>query len=174
MQKTLGSLKMRIAKLRQVVKGHGVLSDALYVLAGVLAALVIYSAMGFALSTPDPLVTVVSCSMYPTLNVGDMLVLRGVPFDRMEAGDIIVFTCPSDEPRCIHEDKLIVHRIHEVNEDGTFRTKGDNAMTNNGVDPWTVQPEWISGRTILRLPYLGYPRIGLSLLLGEAPLRHCE
>ena len=48
------------------------------IILGVVFAFLFYNGIGFALNTPTPLVTVVSCSMYPELNVGDLLVLKGI------------------------------------------------------------------------------------------------
>lgn len=135
-------------------------------LGGVLLALVVYNGMGFILGTSDPIVTVVSQSMQPTLERGDMLVLYGVPFGEIKAGqktgDVIVYLCPETEPRCPRGNKLIVHRVYTRNADNTLTSWGDN---NPAPDQWRIREEWVRGKMILRVPYLGYPRILISDIL---------
>lgn len=142
-----------------------ILNDVAYMVAGVVLALIVYTSLGYTLNTSDPIVTVVSQSMHPALERGDMLVLQGVPTSELRAGpggDIIVYVCPASEPRCPQGNKLIVHRIYAINQDGTFTSKGDN---NPGPDTWRIEPSWIRGKMILRIPYLGYPRILISDVL---------
>lgn len=134
------------------------LDDAFYIAAGIAVAIVVYYALGFILQTSDPIVTVVSGSMEPTLYRGDMVVLRGEKTENLQKGIIIVYFHPDQK-------RLIIHRVFEVNADGTFTTKGDNAITNRNPDPWKVQREWIKGKMIFRIPYLGYPRILLDEIL---------
>ncbi len=140
-----------------------VVENILYIAAGMLLALAAYLGIGLILSTSEPLVTVVSDSMEPTLSRGDMLILKGISFDEIstgkEDGDIIVYICPDSEPKCPDGNKLIVHRVFSKNPDGTITTWGDH---NPAYDRWGVQPEWIKGRMIVRLPYFGYPRILIS------------
>lgn len=134
------------------------LDDAFYIIAGIVIAVVVYHALGFALQTTDPIVTVVSGSMEPTLYRGDMVLLHGEKPENLQKGIVIVYYHPDQK-------RLIIHRIFEVNADGTFTTKGDNAITNRNPDPWRVQREWIKGRMIFRIPYLGYPRILLDEII---------
>jgi len=49
---------------------------------------------GAALETDKPVVTVVSCSMYPEYDVGDIIFVQGTDFDELEVGDIIVYDVP--------------------------------------------------------------------------------
>lgn len=46
---------------------------------------------GTVLSTERPVVSVVSCSMYPVLNVGDILIVQGTEFEDIEEGDIAIY-----------------------------------------------------------------------------------
>ncbi len=135
------------------------LGDILYIFMGVILAFTIYTGLKFALMTDEPLVTVVSGSMIPTYEIGDMLFLQGVNSSEIEKGDVVVYYYPK-------MDKLIIHRVYEMYDDGSFRTKGDNIITNTRADNWVVQPEWVVGSPILRIPYLGYPKIMLEKGLG--------
>src|SRR3989338_9134475 len=93
---------------------YPLLEDIAYICFGMVMALVFYNVLGFALDTEDPVVTVVSHSMIPTLTRGDMLVLKGTGFEELQAGnehkkgDIIVYICQAEN--CPGE-KLIVHRL---------------------------------------------------------------
>ncbi|MBW6462251.1 MAG: signal peptidase I [DPANN group archaeon] len=141
-------------KLRTLIKNE-FLGDILYIFLGIFFALFIYTGLKFVLATPDPIVTVVSGSMIPTLQIGDMLFLKGIDPETIVNGDIIVYYYPP-------MGKLIIHRVFEIYDDGSFKTKGDNTITNSKADPWVVQPEWVHGTPLLRIPYLGYPRILLE------------
>ncbi len=140
--------------IRKLAKNE-IIGDLFYILLGIFFALFIYTGLKIALSTPDPIVTVVSGSMIPTLQIGDMLILKGIDPEDIIEGDIIVYYYPP-------MDRLIIHRVFEMYDDGTFKTKGDNSITNSQPDRWVVQPEWVHGTPILKIPYLGYPRILLE------------
>jgi signal peptidase len=142
-------------------------SSMLYVLGGMLLAFVVYHVIGFALNTQDPIVTVVSCSMLPTIDKGDLLIVKGVTFDEIIAGrlngTIIVYRHPID-------GRLIVHRVYKKFEDGTLQTWGDN---NPSPDNWRVPMENVVGKIVFRIPYAGYPKYYLARLVGQAPAGSC-
>lgn len=46
---------------------------------------------GTVMGTERPVVSVVSCSMYPALNVGDILLVNGIDFGQIEEEDIVVY-----------------------------------------------------------------------------------
>jgi len=105
-----------------------------------------------ALNTHYPALAVVSESMLPTLNVGDVIIVQGLPAAQINAnnttGDIIVYRSPYDP------EKLIVHRA--VNKENTsngyrFTTKGDN---NAGSDT-PFHESYLIGKVIARIPYVG-------------------
>ncbi|MCX6814135.1 MAG: signal peptidase I [Candidatus Aenigmarchaeota archaeon] len=128
-------------------------NSVFYIIIGVLLALGINWGLAFALNTDMPVVAVESNSMVPTFSRGDILILQGIPGEQIKVGDIIVFSPgPQQTP--------VVHRIIEVNPDGTFQTKGDN---NNGQLPFekSIEPSQIHGKTILIIPYLGWLKIGM-------------
>lgn len=49
---------------------------------------------GSALDTERPVVSVISCSMYPVYNVGDILVVQGQDYEDIETGDIVIYEVP--------------------------------------------------------------------------------
>ncbi len=141
--------------------------DIIYIFLGMFLAFLIYQIMAFALHTHYPIVSVVSCSMVPTLNRGDLLIVKGVTFNDIVAGrqngTIIVYKSPVD-------GRLIVHRVYEKFPNGTLRTWGDN---NPVPDPWLVSMKNVVGKVVYRIPYLGYPKILLSELVGTVPPVKC-
>jgi signal peptidase I len=106
-----------------------------------------------ALSTEYPALAVVSTSMLPTLNVGDIIIVQGVPASQINAnyttGDIVVYRMPSTP------EKLIVHRAVDkvLNPDGTWdiTTKGDN----NARSDSSFHESYLIGRVVARIPYVG-------------------
>jgi len=86
-----------------------------------------------------------SSSMYPELEIGDVVITRSITFAKIKKGDIIVFYSPMN-------DKYIVHRVYEINEDGSLITKGDN---NLAIDNERVYEENYIGKVMLKIPKLG-------------------
>jgi signal peptidase I len=116
--------------------------------------------------TDYPLLTVVSESMSPTLNVGDMIIVQGgltgadIKADYVD-GDVIVFYNPRDRR------DLIVHRAVEQHLDGEtyFRTKGDHNPT---VDYWVVLESDVVGKVTGIIPYFGHLILVLETVEGLA------
>jgi signal peptidase len=84
---------------------------------------------------------VLSDSMYPVIEGGDMAIYQKEPTSKMSVGDIVVFFDPADSSH----QSLVTHRIVEiVNEDGQtqYKTKGD---ANNTEDSYLVSSEDIVG-----------------------------
>lgn len=122
-------------------------------------AFIIYASLGYALSTPVPLTAVVSDSMEPNLYKGDMLLVYGTP--QIEVGDVIVYQNPKT-------NLPIVHRVLEI-QDNKFITKGDNNPADDitlGITDNPVSPEQVQGKTMMKLPLLGWVKILFLRLLG--------
>jgi signal peptidase I len=132
-------------------------SSVFYIVLGVILALGINQGLALGLSTDMPIVAVESNSMVPTFYQGDMLVLQGTPREQVSVGDIIVFDTPSG-------GTPIVHRIVDINQDGTFQTKGD---ANSGQLPYerSIEYSQIHGRVLLIIPYMGWVKIGMTQFL---------
>ena len=82
---------------------------------------------------------VVSESMVPELQVGDMLLIKQVDYDSLQVGDIIAY-----EQEINEKTVVIVHRIYEI-KDNYIRTKGDN---NPDVDTWIATKHNLVGKVI--------------------------
>jgi signal peptidase len=131
----------------------------LYIFLGVFLAFGVNIALGQALSTDMPVVAVESNSMVPTFYQGDILIIQGVrdPKDYinfLEIGDIIVYSVEGREIP-------IVHRIREINPDGSFQTRGD-ATTGQHPFEKHIDPKQIHGKVIFIIPYLGWVKIGVT------------
>lgn len=98
-------------------------------------------------------------------NVGDILFVRGVPFEEYEVGDIAVFwTTYLEYP--------VIHRVIAIDEENrTITTKGDQ----NGDhihEEIEISEEDIVGKAFFRIPYLGYLKVWVSRLgelIGNSP-----
>ncbi len=86
-------------------------------------------------------------SMTPAINAGDVIIVKKVQEEKLQAGDVITF-----KPK----DKVITHRITNIDEqDGKkqYTTKGDN---NNLEDNEKIEYANIEGKNVLTIPKLGY------------------
>jgi len=110
----------------------------------------------YSLGTYNPIMVVQGNSMIPTLNNGDLVIVKGVSasqlIDNYHQGDrdIIVFYSSQ-------YGKYTVHRVNDTLYDKTgefvgFITKGDN---NYMADPGVVKSDSLVGKVISHIPYLG-------------------
>jgi signal peptidase len=92
--------------------------------------------------------SVLSGSMSPALEVGDMIVAKEVNPKSIEVGDVITYK--------VNEGTLVTHRVIEIVEkDGStmFKTKGD---ANNVEDSYLVSTSQIVGVMAFNIPRGGY------------------
>lgn len=100
-----------------------------------------------------PVLVVLSGSMSPVINTGDLLIGNGVgpaQASRLRVGQIITF---ADTPG---SKTFVTHRIHRVvRENGRvlYETKGD---ANNAPDATLRQPSTVIGTYATRIPRGGY------------------
>lgn len=128
---------------------------------------IIYFILQVSLNTQTPIVVVVSGSMTPTINKGDILFVKGTDPSLIKNGsalekdgDVIVFdayglwaSAPLDP---------IVHRvIDKWYDNGTwyFRTKGD---ANSIPDPVPISEDKVIGVVIGGIPFIGWIKIVLT------------
>lgn len=89
---------------------------------------------------------IVSGSMEPELNIGDIVIAKEVEADELQIGDIISFR---------QGQSIITHRIVAINQEDektTYTTKGDN---NNTEDTNLVEINLIEGKMIKKVPKIG-------------------
>ncbi|MBD7918325.1 signal peptidase I [Cellulomonas sp. Sa3CUA2] len=102
--------------------------------------------------------TVLTGSMVPTYDPGDVVVVRGVKdvAAEVQVGDVVTFQPVSDDPT------LITHRVVEkiFTAEGTmFVTRGDA----NSADDDPLVPAQVKAEVMYHVPYVGYA----SLYLGQ-------
>ncbi len=99
---------------------------------------------------------VVTGSMEPTISVDDYVVVKSADTSSLQKGDIIAFYSEDPEIR----GKLVIHRILEVEEDGSFIMKGD---ANPVADSLAVRPDQVVGKYVGRLRFLNWLSSFVSL-----------
>jgi signal peptidase len=119
------------------------------------AQLVVGAAFG-----SSPVYVVVSKSMVPTLQVGDLVITEKQSFSSIHVGQVIVFQAPSRlTGTCPDPGGLtVVHRVVEVTSQGLY-TQGDDRVTNPHPDEpseWPPVPAaCVKGVVVVAIPYLG-------------------
>jgi len=129
-----------------------------------LVFIVTYGGMAVArtvMKTESPVMVVPSTSMVPTLNVGDIVFVKGVDPSTITVGTIIIFQSPSGSIDIIHR----VIGIVKVGDTLFFQTKGDH---NAGPDPWSpgVPEQNVKGVLAGKIPYVGHVTLALQGPLG--------
>lgn len=87
-----------------------------------------------------------SDSMEPTIKNGDVIIIKKIPEEKLEDGDIITFK---------QNAEIITHRISKIEEEENekkYITKGDN---NNLEDSAKITYQEIKGKKVITIPYLG-------------------
>jgi signal peptidase I len=108
---------------------------------------------------------VLSGSMSPRVQPGDVVLVSAVPATEIKPGQVIAFRDPA-MPR------VLVHRVVAVLPDGDLRTKGD---ANAAPDSDPVPPTSVLGVARLRVPFVALPlywartgQYGRLILAGAA------
>jgi signal peptidase I len=107
--------------------------------------------------------SVLSGSMVPTVNVGDLVVARVVTPDQLQAGELATFREPET-------GKLITHRVQSIIWHGELAdvvTRGD---ANEIGENWSVSASDRVGEVVLRVPRAGYAVGLLATPAGQLAL----
>ncbi|KAI8344498.1 signal peptidase complex catalytic subunit SEC11C-like protein [Chlamydoabsidia padenii] len=131
------------------------------------SALMIWKALALALNNESPIVVVLSGSMEPAFQRGDLLVLSLPKNEPIQVNDICVFKLPERPVPIVHR----VIKLHDDAETGKqyLLTKGDN---NSGDDRslydyrqmW-IHQEHIVGKVRGFVPYVGM----VTILMNDYP-----
>jgi signal peptidase len=132
--------------------------DALRTAANALGAVILLATVAVVVVVAVPGVVgaessyvVLSDSMSPTIQAGDVVVVRDVDAATLREGDVVTFQSAREGG-----PDRVTHRIVEVVEgdDGrAFRTKGD---ANEEADSGLVVPSQVVGRVWFTLPLVGH------------------
>lgn len=98
---------------------------------------------------------VLSGSMEPTIPTGSLVFVNTKDKD-VQVDDIITFSLATGKDSGVY----VTHRVHAMDESGLIQTKGDN---NRDADGW-LNPEAVTGKVLLHIPYLG---LVLDFLQGK-------
>ncbi|MBU7044596.1 MAG: signal peptidase I [Theionarchaea archaeon] len=124
------------------------------IIIAVLLYLVIQASFMVTMGVEKPLYVVISGSMEPTYEEGDILIVKSVEVEDISEGDIIVFDPPFGGIPIVHR----VFKVVESNGNRYFITKGDN---NPFPDPYFqetypgIPKEHIIGKPFIKIPKLG-------------------
>jgi len=107
----------------------------------------------------SPVYVVVSKSMVPTLQIGDLVITEREQFSNIHVGQVIIYQQPTASGTCPNPEGLtIVHRVVNITSSGLI-TQGDDRATNPHPDEpfeWPPVPaQCVKGVVVLAVPYLG-------------------
>jgi len=92
-------------------------------------------------------------------NKGDIMILYRTSPSKVAVGDVIVFMANRPDP--------IIHRVIDVTQvdySYVFSTKGDHNQASFSFESYIPEDTYI-GRAVVRIPYVGYIKIGFVKLL---------
>lgn len=99
--------------------------------------------------------SVITDSMSPSINKGDVVFVKKADFASLNEGDVVTV-------RFADGSGYFTHRITKIDHEfGMFRTKGD---ANQSEDPQPSQAEQIVGKLWYSVPLLGYASIAFNKL----------
>ena len=116
-------------------------------LAGLLAGVVLLVMVPVAIGWRP--YTVLTGSMRPGIQPGDVVMDRPIAVPDMHVGDVVTFSDPS------RHGKLVTHRVRSIAHGTgltTVETRGD---ANNTSEHWTVQTKDRVGRVVFVMPKIG-------------------
>lgn len=96
-----------------------ILKEGYFIVLALILAFGILQFSGTVLGTDRPVVSVVSCSMYPEYDRGDVLGVKGSDFEDLQEDDVIVFQVP-------------FHAELEINDE-RFNVSGETSNTPLGT-----------------------------------------
>jgi len=119
----------------------------LFVIGVVGAIYAIPKVLFHTLASESPTLTVISHSMYPALNRGDLILVKGVTLEELQVGTVVVFR---------HEAGLAVHRVvridgHWITTKGDANPKPDAPITYDQV----VGRVPTMGDSLVKIPLIG-------------------
>ena len=108
-----------------------------------------------------------SYTMRNGFNKGDIIVLRGVTFDNLKVGDILVYQSKLSYP--------VIHRVVEKND--LIQTKGDHnyqQILRPELNEKYILKDQIIGKAWIKIPFLGYVKIWFTELIQCVTFNGCS
>jgi signal peptidase len=110
--------------------------------------------------------TVVSDSMVPIYEIGDVIIVKKANLDELKEGDIITFFQDLNNDQ---KDEVVTHILHsiELNEDDQLEYKTRPNKPANQVDDWTLTSDDIIGMPAFSIPKIGWINIFILILINN-------
>ena len=96
-------------------------------------------------------------SLKEGFNKGDVIILRGIAFNEIEKGDVVVFQSKGHEP--------IIHRVIEKSTN-SIGTKGDNNNYQLTFEKY-IYSEEIIGKAVAKVPLVGWVKVLFMEAIGQ-------
>lgn len=112
-----------------------------FIVLALVLAFGILQTSGTIMETEQPVVSVVSCSMYPEYDRGDVLIVNGADFEDIEEDEIIVFDVPLKASISIEGENynLSEESVETPLGDGRVSSVNDrNAVIEFGGEPYQM------------------------------------
>lgn len=109
--------------------------------------------IGVPKATGSRPLTVLTGSMQPAFDPGDVVIVKPTDAENLQIGDVITFQAESGNP------ELTTHRITGVvltGEGRQYVTRGD---ANGADDPMPIKPEQVRGEVWYSVPYVGHAAV---------------
>lgn len=88
---------------------------------------------------------IASNSMYPVLEIGDVILVEEVDFDSIKVGDIVTYMGTMGE----FKDKVITHEVIEIIEEDNVKYLKTKGRANTGIDP-SVSSSQVYGKMVYK------------------------
>lgn len=141
------------------VKNHRLFDEFYFFALALILAFGVIQTTGTALDTDRPVVTVVSCSMYPQYKVGDVIMVQGESFEDIEEDDVIVFDAESPDVSI-----PVIHRV-VLKRNDSLETRGDNTRGQNDFEK-DISTDQIHGTAFFRVPRVGLIKLAAMDITG--------
>lgn len=99
-------------------------------------------------------------------NIGDVMIIKGMKPKNIKVGDIIIFK--PEDLSWYSSHGPVIHRVvkkWEINKVWYFQTKGDHNPQSIARFETNISQSDVLGVAIIRIPYLGFPKIFLNNLI---------
>jgi signal peptidase I len=106
-------------------------------------------------------------TMHNGFNKGDIIVLRGVIFEKLDVGDVLVYQSKLSYP--------VIHRVVKKND--LIETKGDHNQAQiftSQLNEKYITKDQIIGKAWIKIPYLGYVKIWFTQLIQCISFNGCK
>lgn len=94
---------------------------------------------------------IASNSMYPVLEIGDVILVKDIEFDDIKVDDIITYMGTTGE----FKDKIITHEVIEIIYDDDIKYLKTKGRANTGIDP-SVYKEQVYGKLAYKFVLISF------------------